>query len=134
MARRASSRINPAYLIGAAAGIAVAIFAGKSLLGKKTATFGNVSKLSMEEYLENANQLRGSEYVVEGQIEEKLQWTSDRGQLISLKVETPGGNEFIGVNIPADFNNLNIEAKQKYTFRVKILQSGIAVATGINRL
>ncbi len=134
MARRASSRINPAYLIGAAAGIAVAIFAGKSLLGKKTATFGNVSKLSMEEYLENANQLRGSEYVVEGQIEEKLQWTSDRGQLISLKVETPGGNEFIGVNIPADFNNLNIEAKQKYAFRVKILQSGIAVATGINRL
>ena len=134
MARRASSRINPAYLIGAAAGIAVAIFAGKSLLGKKTATFGNVSKLSMEEYLENANQLRGSEYVVEGQIEEKLQWTSDRGQLISLKVETPGGNEFIGVNIPAAFNNLNIEAKQQYTFRVKILQSGVAVATGINRL
>ena len=134
MARRASSRINPAYLIGAAAGIAVAIFAGKSLLGKKTATFGNVSKLSMEEYLENANQLRGSGYVVEGQIEEKLQWTSDRGQLISLKVETPGGNEFIGVNIPAGFNNLNIEAKQQYTFRVKILQSGVAVATGINRL
>ena len=134
MARRASSRLNPGIVLGAAAAIAVAIFAGKSLLGKKAASFGDVSPLNIGELLENGNSLRGNEYLVQGQIDEKLQWTSDRGQLVSVRVEAPGGDEFLGIEIPAEFNNLNIDTNQKYTFRVKFKQGGIAVATGINRL
>ncbi len=134
MARRASSRLNPGIIIGAAAALAVAIFAGKSMLGKKTASFGDISPLDIGELLENGNSLRGNEYVIEGQIDEKLQWTTDRGQLVSLKVQTPGGDEFIGIEIPAEFNKLNIDTKQKYAFRVKFRQGGIAVATGVNRL
>lgn len=134
MARRASSRLNPGIVIGAAAAIVAAVFAGKSLVGKKSASFGNVSKLNMEEYLENANQLRGNEYVIDGQIDQKLQWTTEHGQLVSLKVDTANGEQFIGIEIPPEFKNLNIDAKQKYSFRVKMRQSGIAVATGVNRL
>ncbi len=134
MARRASSRLNPGIILGAAAAIAVAIFAGKSVLGKKTASFGDIATLEITELLENGNSLRGNEYVISGQIDEKLQWTTDRGQLVSLRVETPGGDEFIGIEIPPEFNKLNIDNKQKYTFRVKFRQGGIAVATGINRL
>lgn len=134
MARRASSRPNPGIILGAAVAIAVAVFAGKSLLGKKTASFGETAKLHIEDLLENGNSLRGNEYVIEGQIDEKLQWTSDRGQLVSVRVGTPGGDEFIGIEIPAEFNKLNIDTRQKYSFRVKFRQGGIAVATGINRL
>ena len=134
MARRASSSLNPGIIIGAAVAIAVAIFAGKALLGKKTASFGDVTPLNIEELLENGNSLRGNEYVVNGQIDEKLQWTTNHGQLVSVKVDTPGGDEFIGIEIPAEFNNLNIDAKQKYSVRVKFRQGGIAVATSINRL
>lgn len=134
MARRASSSINPGIIIGAAAAIAVAIFAGKSLLGKKSASFGNIATLDMDELLENGNQLRGNEYLVQGQIDEKLQWTTDHGQLVSVKVDTPGGENYIGIEIPAEFNKLNIDTKQKYAFRVKFRQGGIAVATGVDRL
>ena len=134
MARRASSSINPGIILGAAAAIAVAIFAGKSLLGKKSASFGDVPPLKIEELLANGNSLRGNEYVVEGQIDEKLQWTTDRGQLVSVRVESAGEDEFIGIEIPAEFNKLNIDTNQKYAFRVKFRQGGIAVATGINRL
>lgn len=134
MARRASSRLNPGIILGAAAAIAAAVFAGKSLLGKKTASFGGTNILNIEEFLENGNQLRGNEYVVQGQIDEKLQWTTNRGQLISVRVTTPGGDEFLGIEIPPEFNKHNIDAKQKYVFRVKFRQGGIAVATGINRL
>jgi len=134
MARRASSRPNPGIIIGVAAAIAVAVFAGKSLLGKKSASFGDGRVLEMEELLENGNSLRGNEYVVEGWIDEKLQWTSDRGQLVSLRVETSGGDEFIGIEIPQEFSRLNIDIRQKYAFRVKFRQGGIAVATGVNRL
>jgi hypothetical protein len=134
MARRASSRPNPGIILGAAAAIAVAVFAGKSLLGKKSSAFGDAAKLHIEDLLENGNSLRGNEYVIEGQIDEKLQWTSDRGQLVSVRVTTPGGDEFIGIKIPAEFAKLNIDTRQRYAFRVKFQQGGIAEATGIERL
>lgn len=134
MARRASSRIHPGILIGAIAAIVVAVIAGKSLIGKKSASFGDIPKLSMDELLENGNMLRGNEYVIEGQIEEKLQWTTDRGQLVSVRVSTPGGDKFAGIQIPPELSKRNIDAKQKYAFRVKFRQGGIPVATGVNRL
>ncbi len=134
MARRASSHIHPGVIIGAIAAIVVAVIAGKSLIGKKSASFGDVAKLSVDELLENGNSLRGNEYLIEGQIDEKLQWTTDRGQLVSVKVEAPGGDEFVGIEIPNQFSKLNIDTKQKYAFRVKFRQGGIAVATGVNRL
>ncbi len=134
MARRASSSLHPGIIIGAVAAIVVAIIAGKSLLGKKSAGFGDVSKLQVEELLDNGNGLRGNDYVIEGQIDQKLQWTSERGQLVSVKVETPGGDQFVGILIPPEFNKLNMEVRQKYAFRVKFHQGGIAVATGINRM
>lgn len=134
MARRASSSLNPGIVIGVVVAIIGAVMIGKSFIGKKSASFGDVAKLNMEDYLENANQLRGSEYVIEGQVDQKLQWTTDRGQLVSLKVNNSSGEQFIGIEIPPKFKNLNIDVKQKYSFRVKMRQSGIAVATGVNRL
>lgn len=133
MARRASSNIHPGIIIGAIVAIALAVFAGKSLIGKKSSGFGDVAKLTVDELLENGNSLRGNEYVVEGEIDEKLQ-ISDRGQVVSVKVDAPGGDKFVGIEIPAEFSKFNIDSKQKYAFRVKFRQGGIAVATGVNRL
>lgn len=134
MARRASSSLHPGIIIGVVAAIVVAVVAGKSLLGKKSAGFGDIAKLSVTELLDNGNSLRGNEYVIEGQIEEKLQWTTGRGQLVSVRVGANSGDEFVGIEIPQEFNKLNIDTKQKYAFRVKFRQGGIPVATGINRL
>ncbi len=134
MARRASSNLHPGIIIGAVAAIVVAVIAGKSLISKKSASFGEVAKLSVSELLENGNSLRGNEYVIEGQIDEKLQWTTGRGQLVSVRIETPSGDEFVPIEIPNEFNKLNIDTRQKYSFRVKFRQGGIPVATGLNRL
>jgi len=133
MARRASNRLNPGIIIGVVVAILVTYFAGKSLFSRKATTLGG-NPLSMDEVLENGNQLRGNEYVVQGQIDEKLQWTTSRGQLVSVKIDTPGGDQYIAIEIPPEFSKLNIDTKQKYSFRVKFRQGGIAVATGINRL
>lgn len=134
MARRASSSIHPGIIIGAIAAIIVAVIAGKSLLGKKSASFGDVAAFKIDDLLENGNSLRGNEYVIQGQIDEKLQWTSDRGQLVSVRVTAAGGDEFVGIEIPPEFSKLNIDTKQKYSFRVKFKQGGIPVATGVERL
>ncbi len=134
MARRANSTLHPSVYIGGIAAIVLAIVAGKSLVGKKSASFADTPKLDVQELLENGNSMRGNEFVVEGQIDEKLQWTTRRGQLVSIKVSAPRGDDFVGIEIPPQFNNLNIDAKQKYSFRVKFRQGGIPVATGVNRL
>lgn len=134
MARRASSGINPGLLIGVAVFVVIAFFGGKLFLNQKPDSISG-AKIEIDDMLENANQLRGNEYVIEGTVDEKLRWTPDRGQVVSLKVETPGGGEeFVGVEIPADFSSLNIEREQRYSIKVKFRQGGIPVATAINRL
>jgi hypothetical protein len=134
MARRASSGINPGLLIGVAIFVIVAFVGGKMFLGRKPDAIAG-SKIEMRDMLENANQLRGNEYVIEGVVDEKLRWTPDRGQVVSLKVEVPGGSsEYVGVEIPADFSSLNIEREQRYSIKVKFRQGGIPVATDIDRL
>ena len=59
MARRASSHLHPGIIIGAVAAIVVAVVAGKSFIGKKSNTFGDVARLSVGDLLDNGNSLRG---------------------------------------------------------------------------
>jgi len=134
MSRRASSSIHPGIIAIAVAVLVVAIFVGRSFLGGKSTGFGNVPELDIRQMFDNANSMRGNEYLVQGQVNEKLLWTPDRGQFISLRVETPGGDEVIGIEIPPEFDDLNIETRQSYSIRVRIREGGIPVATGINRL
>lgn len=134
MARRASSSLNPTVIVGSAIALIAIVIGGKSLLGKKSVSFGDVPKLEITEFLDNGNSLRGNEYTVQGTIDEKLQWTTDRGQLISLRIDREGSDEFIAIQIPPDLKTKNVEMHQKYAFRIKINQGGIAIATGIERL
>jgi len=126
--------LHPGILIGIAAAVVVAVVAGKSLFHPKKTGFGDVGTLNIEDFLENGNSLRGNEYSVEGKIDEKLRWTPDRGQIISLRVSSKGGDELLGIEIPPNFNNLNVEREQRYSMRVKVRQGGIPVATAVNRL
>lgn len=134
MSRRASSGISPIALGGIAVAVVAAFFVGKSMLTKKTETIGGAAKLRVEEVLENANSLRGNEYIIEGKVDEKLRWTSDRGQVVSIQVDSSGHSDYTVVEIPPKFNSLNIEREQRYAFKVKFREGGIAVATAIQRL
>lgn len=136
MSRRASSSLHPGLIIGIVVAIAALAFIGKSAFGKKQAGFGNMPKLSIEEVLENANSLRGNEYVVDGKIDSILggDESKDGTRVISLQIDSSGKPEFIGVEIPPELKSLNIEREQRYSFRVKFRQGGIAVANDIRRL
>ena len=134
MPRRASSGMSPAVLFGILAFALIAFFGGKALLSKKSPTGISGSTLEMDTLKRNSNSLRGNEYVVEGTIDEKLRWTPDRGQVISLKVPTPGGDEFVSIHVPQELSDINIEREQRYAFKVRFRQGGIAVAEQISRL
>lgn len=134
MARRASSSIHPGIIIGVVAFVAGAIAVGKWIGSQKKSAFPTGKELDIQQFLENGNMLSGNEYTLKGEVDEKLQWTSTRGQLVSVRVQTPGGDAFIGITIPQEFSHHNIDTKQTYHFRVKFQRGGVAVATGIERL
>ncbi|MDX1679714.1 MAG: hypothetical protein R3242_03190 [Akkermansiaceae bacterium] len=137
MARRASSGLNPGIILGAVVLLGAVILVGKLILDRETLAFGDTARLPIEDFMQNGNALRENVYVVEGEIDEKLQITS-HGQLLSVRViDSTGspGDDFVGVQIPSSLaNDHNIEMRQKYAFKVKIERGGIAVASAIKRL
>lgn len=120
-------------IIAGAVVVVAAIFGGKVLMGGKSESFDGVPELNIEDLLENGNSLRRNIYVIRGEIDEKLQFSS-RGQLVSVRVKGGRDDEFIGIEIPSKFDKMNIDTKQEYVFKVEFQQGGIAVATGIEKL
>jgi hypothetical protein len=130
MPRRASSGPKSSVIIGIAAFLIVAFLGAKLLTGKRSAKIQGATPLSMQEFLENGNSLRGNEYLVQGTVDQR--WPRDNGQVVSLQVEN--SEELIGIEVPSSFNDLNIERAQKYAIKVKFREGGIPVATQIERL
>ncbi|BCX48896.1 hypothetical protein HAHE_28040 [Haloferula helveola] len=133
MPRRASSGINPSVIIGVIVLVAAAFFGGKMLFSQKTGKELDGTQLNMRSAIENANSLRGNEYVVEGKIDDQLDWDADLGQVISLKVADGDRADFLPIEIPPALSNINIEREQNYAFRIRFRQGGIAVAEEITR-
>lgn len=134
MARRASSTTNPALIIGILIAVGALIYGGKTLMSGKSNSFSDLPPLAIDELLENGNSLRGNQYLIEGSIDEKLRWTSDNGQMLSIRVKTSTGEEIIPIRVPQEFSNLNIEREQRYAFKIEFEKGGVPLATGITRL
>lgn len=132
MGRRASSSLNATAIVGIIAAIIVVGVVGFFMIGKKTETFADAPLLRVSEALDNANSLRGNEYRVEGKIESR--WVRDSGEGLSLQVEEDGRTEYFFIMIPPDIEHPNIEREQRYAFKIRFGEGGVAVATAVKRL
>lgn len=136
MARRSrsksKSKSNTAVYMIVAAAVVAALVAGKFILDKRAQHFSNLSELSITDFQNNANSLSGNEYRVSGKITEKLKWTADRGQLVSLATEQDDGSQgMIGIMVPAGIDKVNLEKGHSYTFKVEINREGLPVALDV---
>jgi hypothetical protein len=134
MARRASSGISPALLIGIAVFVVVAFFGGKAFLGKKNESFAGTPAMDVRDFLENGNSLRDNDYVIEGTVDDKETRDWSPNQVVTLEVKDAEGTAYVPVEIPPNVLKINIERKQRYAIKVKVRQGGIPVATDVNRL
>jgi len=132
MGRRASSSLNSAAIIGILAVVAILVGVGALTLKKKGKSFTDVAPLQIEEALTNANSLRGNEYRVEGKVESR--WVRDQGEGLSILVEENNRVEHLFIMIPPDVTHLNIEREQRYAFKIKFGEGGVAIATDVKRL
>lgn len=121
-------------ITGIVAALALVFLGGKFLLGDRSGPELDGPRLDMRQAVENANSLRGNEYVVQGTVDGRLDWDADRGEVISLKVDDGSGPRFLGIEIPAGLSTINIEREQDYAFRVRFRDNGVAVAENVTRL
>ena len=119
MARRASSSINPLWLIGAV--VAIALVVGAVMLVKKTVgdPFSKLTVFSMKEYLENSNSLQGNTYKLDCVIENQLGY-SPAGRLFEVTVD----GERLALLVPPELKEVNVQKGQRFLFKVEVVEKG----------
>ncbi|MEC7224621.1 MAG: hypothetical protein VXW02_10140 [Verrucomicrobiota bacterium] len=131
MSRRAQKGINP--MIIALTGIIIALIFVTIIFLLKTQknSIRSVNKFNVNDYIKEGSTLLGTEGIVTGTVNEKLRWTTNRGEVISLRVEEI--NQLIPILIPPSFRDLNISIGDRFTFRIEVGNSEVLIAKEIIR-
>lgn len=131
MSRRAQKGINP--MIIALTGIIIALIFVTIIFLLKTQknSIRSVNKFNVNDYIKEGSTLLGTEGIVTGTVNEKLRWTANRGEVISLRVEEI--NQLIPILIPPTFRDLNISIGDRFTFRIEVGNSEVLTAKEIIR-
>ena len=132
MGRRASSSINATAIVGIIAVIAILVGVGFIILNRKGETFEDVAPLLVQEALENGNSLRGNEYRVEGKL--LTRWPREEGAVVEILVEETGKSTHFPIIVPANVSSVNFEREQRYAFKIKFGDGGVAIATDVKQL
>lgn len=126
MSRRAQSGVRPTHWLGLIAILAFVGGGGFFLMNRTTDPMTGITELSAGEFMENATALSGNEYKIEGVVDDRLDnWRSAEGRLFSLQVSDSSGNNFIPVWVPPDYKGANIQRRQRYIFKVLVLETGV---------
>ncbi|MBN8417630.1 MAG: hypothetical protein J0L73_01795 [Verrucomicrobia bacterium] len=126
MSRRAQSGVRPTHWLGLIAILASVGGGGLFLMNRTTDPLTGITELSAGEFMENATALSGNEYKVEGIVDDRLDnWRSAEGRLFSLQISNGSGNSFVPVWVPPDYKGANIQRRQRYIFKVRVLETGV---------
>ncbi len=141
MPRRASSGISKGQLTGLALVLLGVVVVGYLLLrivAGDLVGFDSraraATELSLSEYLENANSLRGNVYEVTGVIEEQLKWTAENGRLFSLDAKQGTQATPIPIRVPEEFSKINIDRGGEFRFIVEVGKDGLLIAQNIEKI
>ena len=130
MARRASSSAHPIWMLIAAGILLAALAGGYFLFGKASDPYRTLTALPVADYLENSNSLRGNVYKLEGTISKSLEFSTANGRLFSVEV----GGDLVPVLVPPQFNSVNIERGQRFSFKIEVGDKGILKAQDVKKI
>ena len=131
MPRRAQKGINP-MLVAFTAIIIVVVFATiLFFLKSQKGSLRSLTNLDVNEYIKEGSTLLGTQGIVSGTINEKLRWTGDRGEVVSLREDTI--NQLIPILIPPDLSSTNIAIGDRFTINVKVSTNEVLIAKEIIR-
>ena len=132
MARRSRQSKGPSLVLGIAIlalllGVGFAAF--KFLGGGGNGAFHGLTNLNVSEFLENSKSLQGNVYKVEGRVDDQLGWSNTDGRV--LVVVSQG--EPVGVKVPAEFSDQNIQTGQSFAFKVRVVEGGTLLVEALEK-
>ena len=133
MPRRASSKIQPIWIVALAAAAILAVGLGFLLENQGGDAFRTVPELNLQDYLSDARSLRGNTYKVKGMIFQSLGYSRSKGRLVSVEVDAGTDSNMIPILIPPDLSYLNLQKGQRYVFRLEVGDSGILLARDMKK-
>ena len=123
MARRRKPSFQPGWLILVAVLVLVAFLGSKVFQTKATDPDRSVAPFDGAAYMENANSLRGNVYKVDGEVSNSLAWSPTKGRLFAVDIEQ--GKNTIPILVTKEFNDVNIQKGQKFTFVLVVDEKGL---------
>jgi hypothetical protein len=133
MARRAQKGINKLFIAIFALLIAVVGFLIVKIIGSPKDSMRTVTQLNVSDYIKEGTTLAGTEGIVTGVVAEKLRWTPDRGEMISVAVNLDKNQELIPIMVPPEFKNVNIARGDKFTFKVEVGKEQLLITKDLKR-
>ena len=133
MPRRASSRTHPIWLVAALILLAGVLGGGAYLWQTISDPYRTLAPMDVPAYLENANSLRGNIYKTTGTIDNALAWSPTQGRLFSVTADG-GGNEVLPVLIPPEFNHVNVQKGQRFSFKIEVGDKGVLKVDDMKKL
>ncbi len=120
MARSPQRLGRLSWMVGLLLG-AVAVGGGIYLSQQVSDPFRTIEPLKVEDYLTNANGLRGNVYKVRGQVDNQLRWRADGTRVIAVSVE----EDLLPLLLPASLRGMMVQKGQIFFFEVEVGAGGI---------
>ena len=133
MARRAQKGINKLIIAIFAVIVAGVGFLIVKIIGSPKDTMRTFTQLIISDYIKEGSTLAGTEGIVTGVVAEKLRWTPDRGEMISVAVNLDKDQELIPIMVPPKFKNVNIARGDKFTFKVEVGKEQLLITKDLKR-
>lgn len=133
MSRRASSKVSLLKIVAALLLLALALGGGFAIIGNLNDPYRTLHALDVAAYYENGNSLRGNVYKVDAKVLNLLAWSPGRGRLFSVEVETKTGPSPLGVLVPMEFNQVNLQKGQNFALKIEVGQDGILTVKDLQK-
>ena len=133
MPRRASSKTNPLWLVVALVVLAGALGGGAYLWTVLSDPYRTLTPMDVAAYLDNANSLRGNVYKLTGTIDSELAWSATQGRLFSVVAEGTK-TDILPLVIPPQFDKVNIQKDQKFSFKIEVGDKGVLTASDLKKI
>ncbi|NJK90372.1 MAG: hypothetical protein HC904_00195 [Blastochloris sp.] len=124
--RRANSKPKPLWLVLLTLLTLGVAGLGYWIFSNLQDPYRTLQPLDLGSYLENSDNLRGNVYKLDGTIQSALAWSAVEGRLFSIEIQNSKGNkEFVGVLIPVELGEVNLQKGQRYAMKVEVRHDGI---------
>ncbi len=125
MARRAQPKTQSGLWLTLLALFGVLGIAGAYFFHRDANPYRTLEKLKAEDYLENANSLRGNTYQLEGVVLNSLGSSPEKGRLFGLRLSSGGRELPVPILVPPDYREVNLQKGQKYRIKVRVNDAGL---------